>query len=432
MWSAFEVVHTPVAIKNDQNLLESVVVLDANNRVFVSSDPRAYPTTSAVSQLPVELQSSLRSVTAEHPFDFTFSSGESKKDIVSAGQILADDGTPLGTVLLSFDAVKFYQRLTDSLVQLALISIPGLVMLISLGWLWGHRMTRPITKLADAMTRVGKESPKAVAASLPASEPNEIGVLTNAFTAMLAELDSKESLEREVVSAERLAAVGRVAVGIAHEINNPLGGMLNAVDTLATHGNPDPFTAKTLALVRRGLNQIRTTVGALLVEARLDSPALMPDDWADLATLIAPEVESRGVALEWRASVDEALPLPAHQVRQLLLNLMLNAVKAAGTGGRVRVEALVMPKSLQVRVENSGPTIPAEAMSELFEPFANSSVKDGKRSYGIGLWVCYQIVTALGGTITVTSANDLTEVSVELPITTNETSTPCIESSAFA
>ncbi len=64
VWSAFEVVRTPVAIKNDQNLLESVVVLDVNRRVYVSSDPRTYPTTSVVTELPAELQSSLKNVTA--------------------------------------------------------------------------------------------------------------------------------------------------------------------------------------------------------------------------------------------------------------------------------------------------------------------------------------------------------------------------------
>src|SRR3546814_3123447 len=119
-----------------------------------------------------------------------------------------------------------------------------------------------------------------------------MGVLNQQFSSMLNELEAKEALEREMVAAERLAAVGKVAAGVAHEINNPLGGMINALDTLQTHGTPDKLTTKTVELVRRGLNQIRHTVGALLVAARLDASQMSPADWEDLRTLIEPAIRS--------------------------------------------------------------------------------------------------------------------------------------------
>ena len=73
-----------------------------------------------------------------------------------------------------------------------------------------------------------------------------------------------------MIRSERLAAVGSLTTAIAHEIKNPIAGMLTAIDTASKHGRPDAFMQKTLGLLERGLNQIRKTVSALLVEGRVD------------------------------------------------------------------------------------------------------------------------------------------------------------------
>jgi len=77
-----------------------------------------------------------------------------------------------------------------------------------------------------------------------------------------------------MVQSERLAALGQLAAGIAHEINNPLSGMLTAIDTLKCHSDADPRMMKTIALIERGLTQIKDTVGALLVEAKIKAAIL--------------------------------------------------------------------------------------------------------------------------------------------------------------
>jgi signal transduction histidine kinase len=234
---------------------------------------------------------------------------------------------------------------------------------------------------------------------------------------MLEGMARKEALEREMVTAERLAAVGRVSAAIAHEINNPLGGMLNAVDTLDKHGQPDALTRKTLGLLERGLQQIRATVSALLIEARLDSPALAPSDWQDLRTLIAPQVNARGLRLRWSIYRDEVLPLPAHQVRQLALNLLLNAAEAADAGGIVELEVTRNGDLLILMVANTGPPIPAELMDRLFEPFITiDDTPTAPRSYGLGLWICYQIMSQLGGSISAESADGWTRFTVTLTL----------------
>jgi len=418
LWQAFEVIRTPLAARALDNPLQSIVVLDGRQRVFVASDPQRIPVTTERDQLPHPLAELAARAADLSRFDFLFARGEFGSEMAAAGPIMAEDGTVLGTVLVEFDAERYYGRVRSALIELALITLPGLLLLIPLGWYWGKRMAEPLAQMAQAMSRVGHDSPAKIADSLPPESRDEIGQLARSARSMLAELARKEVLEREMVAAERLAAVGRVSAGIAHEINNPLGGMLNAIDTVTRHGHPDPFTRKTLGLLERGLQQIRSTVGALLVEARLDSPHLAAQDLRDLRTLIEPEVSARGLTLRWR--VDSAsvarTPLPAHQIRQLLLNLLLNAVKAADDHGIVELFVSRSENLLTIIVGNTGAPIDAEIQARLFEPFVAATERDGKRAYGLGLWVCYQIVQQLRGSIVADSSGGWTRFKVMLPI----------------
>lgn len=426
LWQAFEVVSTPIAARTPDNPLKRIVVLDADRQVFVATDPREIPVATPAAELPPVLAALAARATGAAGFQFLLDSRGAGTQLASGGPITAEDGTRLGTVLLEFDPALYRARLGSLLGELALLSIPGLLLLVPLGWLAGRRLAQPLVQMAQALSRVGHEPPAAIAAHLPPQGRDEIGRLSTQARHMLDGLARKEALEREVLASERLAAVGRVSAAIAHEINNPLGGMLNAIDTVARHGRPDAFTRKTLGLLERGLQQIRATVGALLVEARLDSPALGPQDWQDLQTLVAPQLAARGVALACHIE-DAALapvPLPAHEIRQLVLNLLLNAVKAArpgapAEGATAAVELTVArgPGLLAVVVGNTGPPIEPEVMARLFEPFVHPPGQTaGPHGFGLGLWVCYQIVQRLQGRIEVGSEGGWTRFAVTLPV----------------
>jgi signal transduction histidine kinase len=307
-------------------------------------------------------------------------------------------------------------------VDVALLSVPGLLLLVPLGWYAGKRLAEPLAQMAQALSRVGDAPPERVLELLPPEGGDEVGRLSTLARQMLAGLARKAALEREVMAFDRLAAVGRVSAAIAHEINNPLGGMLNAIDTALRHGQPDAVSRRTLGLLERGLQQIRATVGALLVEARLDSPRLTAQDWDDLQLLIQPEAAARQLQLRWlvepAATVDTALP--AHEVRQLALNLLLNAcaaAQAAPTEGSA-VEFLVArsPGMLAIVVGNTGPALPPERLAHMFEPFVEADGGDSAHRRGLGLWVCWQITQRLGGTIDASSDGEWTRVAVTLPV----------------
>ena len=415
LWQAYEVIRTPLAARDPDNALQDIVVIDGRGQVFVASDPIRFPVATPAAGLSAALLAVAPQSGELKSFQFKFPS-DGAEAVAAAGAILAEDGTHLGTVMLEIDAGRFYDRLQTTLGKLALITLPGVLLLVSLGWWWGKRIAAPLTRLTRAVERIGGEDLGHIAATLPAESTDEIGQLSSRFRLMLMDLARKEELEREMVKSERLAAVGRVSVAIAHEINNPLGGMLNSVDTLAKHATPDFLTRKTVGLLQRGLQQIASTVSALLVEARLDSPAMARADWQDLRTLVSPQLEAKRITLEWRVRTTEASPLPAHQVRQLVLNLLLNAIKASPEDGTVSLNVSEAAHSMDIEVINAGDPLPTETLEHLFEPFTSSTERDGKRSHGIGLWVCYQIVTRLGGTIAVERRSGMTHFDVKLPL----------------
>jgi two-component system, NtrC family, sensor kinase len=416
LWQAFEVIRTPVAVRGADSPLQAIAVLDTGERVFVATDPERFPVAADRDRLDPEIRALLVASRAALEFRFVFERPDAGSLVAAAAPVVSDDGEQLGTVLLIYDADRYFARVQASLLQIGLISIPGLLILIPLGWYWGRRIAGPLGQLAGVLSRVGTEPSGKIRQALPRAGGDEIGAVSTAAERMLDGLARKEQIEQEMLQSERLAAVGRVSAGIAHEINNPLGGMLNALDTLGKHGRPDAFTRKTVGLLERGLQQIRATVGALLVEARLDSPALSAQDWDDLRTLIEPQVRERGLLLEWQVAERAPLPLPAHQVRQLALNLLLNSVKAADAGGSVALHARRVGDSLEIEVSNTGLGLSPDLRERLFEPFVIAQDDGSRRSYGIGLWVTYQIVQQLRGTIEVTSEIGWTEFRIRLPV----------------
>jgi two-component system, NtrC family, sensor kinase len=296
-----------------------------------------------------------------------------------------------------------------------------LLLLLPLSWYWGRRMATPLSLLAENMEELGRKLPAPLPQRLY-SHGDELGRLFQVYEQMRQEMIDKEVLERQIVKSDRLAALGRLTASIAHEINNPLGGLLTALDTLKQHGQPDPVLDRVAPLLERGLHQIKDIVAALLVEARAKSRPLTRQDVDDVHTLLVQEAVKRSVAWEWHNGLADTAQLPATLVRQLLINLLLNAVQAAGGNGRISADIWEMSGSLQIEIGNDGRGIPPDLMEHLFEPFSGRN----EEGLGLGLWITYQIVQQLHGHIEVDSRDGWTRFSVDLPV--GETLWPSAES----
>jgi signal transduction histidine kinase len=411
VWRAYEILQSAHEPNPDAPELQAqmVLVTDAEFRVIASTRPRDFPVGSSAStqsgvlgMLRAEL--SRGEPTAQRVLE----APQSKLYFVMSP--LVGDGVAMGHVILGYSRLNFLPRFLGLVGRAALVTVLVLVVLLPVSWFWARRTGEPLLHLAHAMHQVPDRLASAQLAKLPRSR-DEIGQLADAFRHMVTQLRDKQQLEEQMVISERLAAIGRLTAGIAHEINNPLGGMLTAINTYRRHGTDDALAASTLSLLERGLTQIRNTVAALLVETRVEDRHLTRDDIDDLLILIKAQAQARGVHVALDGSLQSAVPLPATFVRQIVLNLLLNAVAAADVGGTVRLAAHSRDGALVLAICNDGRHIPQEEMAFLFEPFFTR----GEGGHGLGLWMVYQITRQLGGDIAVESEQGLTTFTVELP-----------------
>jgi two-component system NtrC family sensor kinase len=415
LWRVYEIINSPFQskLRPDSPLsADLLVIVDPRLRVYVSTQPKRFPMLAEAAQVVPdfrELIDALRQARDDAPkvFDLKKSS-----HIYMVTPILAD-GVLLGTLVMGYPRDIFLPRLFAIIQRAGVVTFVVLLLVIAASWYWAQRFAEPLVRLADCMGRVGAEIPDDIECRLEQGDArDEIGQLSAAFQRMVLDLREKAALEKQVVVSERLMALGRLSAGIAHEINNPLGGMLNAISTFKRHGQEDPLAAKTLSLLERGLTQIKETVAALLVEARLESHALTRQDIEDVRTLLQPDVTLKHALFGWHNDVVAETPLPSTSVRQILINLLLNAIHALDVGGRLACRVALLDNALQITVENNGRHIPPERIDHLFEPFAH----DAPEGHGLGLWVTYQIVEQMGGRIEAHSRPGATRFTVNLPL----------------
>lgn len=411
-WRVYEIINTPSHFGDDARSLQAdlVIVLDADGRVFVSTRPEEYPIASDPfangRELPA-IRERIAGVAGEGG-EIVTAPGTGSMYVITP---ILSDGVELGRLLMRYPDAVYTTRFNSFVRQAVYTTALIVALLLPMGWYWGAHMARPLVELARCMRQVGSRLPDTMDCTVYRGN-DEVGQLGIQFQNMVEELREKQQLEKQMLVADRLAAIGRCTAGIAHEINNPLGGLLNATNTLKVHGTEDELTRRTVSLIERGLLQIKNTVGTLLVEARPEMHRLTPQDIEDTRTLALSSLNGKRCTLAWSNGVEQVVDLPSTHVRQVLINLLLNAVQAAPDRGRIACQVTVSSDALRIRTWNEGKPIVDEKLETLFEPFSGS--EDGGR--GLGLWVTYQIVNTLGGVIEVNSEPEGTEFTIDLPL----------------
>jgi len=213
-----------------------------------------------------------------------------------------------------------------------------------------------------------------------------------------------------LVQSEKLSSLGRLSASIAHEINNPLAGILTfaklVIRTLDA-GPPDEATrrdlVKNLALVQRETERCSAIVRNLLDFAR-DRPLALCDANVNTAVeealqLVVHRIAIQGLNLEKRLSPVPAVMADFGQLRQAVMNVVLNAIEAMSKGGTLTVATRSAAGGVQVVISDTGPGIAKEHQAHLFEPFFTTKQK----GTGLGLSVVYGILKRHRGRITVKS-----------------------------
>jgi two-component system NtrC family sensor kinase len=307
-----------------------------------------------------------------------------------------------------------------------------------------HHVVRPVAALVQATRRVARDQ---LELEVPVTFSGELGILAASFNEMTrslrhtkGELDAlMRGLEKQVedrtaalraaqdqlVRSEKLSSLGKLSASIAHEINNPLAGILTFAKLIVRtldQGPPDDATRrsliKNLHLVERETERCSAIVRNLLDFAR-ERPLALKDTNVhsvveEAVQLLANQIQIQGVVLEKRLAPVPLVDGDFGQLRQAFVNVMMNACEAMARGGRMTIETAVVEggKWVEIAFQDSGPGIPPDHLSKIFDPFFTTKEK----GTGLGLSVVYGIVERHGGKIELaTEVGKGTRVMLRLP-----------------
>lgn len=412
VWHAFAIIRAPLHEKSDDDLVqpELILALDQQQRVFVSSDPKSVPMLTDIRQIDDEFARLAELIVAKPGPDAPIIDLSGARRFYAVVPV-AEEGARLGSLVIIHSKDVFLPRFRAIAARSVLIGLLVLAVLLPINWYWGQHTSVPLVQLARGIGDIAHGVPRDPPTNTYPYR-DELGQLFEAYGLMVEALREKAALEEEMIRSERLAAIGRLSAGIAHEINNPLGGMLVALANFKRRYEDDERAGKTVAILERGLTQIRDTVSAMLVDAEVKGRDFSPHDLEDIRLLLSGEAHQEAVEIAIECDLTEPVALPATPVRQILLNLLLNAVHASPASAKISCAVQIVEGQLRIETTNAGKAIAAALMAHLFEPFMSGN----EEGHGLGLWVTYQIVTQLGGQIAAESRDGLTQFRVTLPV----------------
>lgn len=400
VWEVYDILDRARSANDGQRLLLTVVA-DERGRVLAATDPH---------RAPVGADATGFGVGAVAP-EAVRMTGDSVLRIASPLQY---QGRTIGGIVTELDVTDLLAERRQVTLWLLFGNALATGLLAFGGWLAVARILRPVGALVQAMDSSGGAPRSIPQAAIPHGDPG-LARLIETYNQMITAVEERAEAERRLADRERFVSLGRLSSALAHEVNNPLGGLLNAADTIRTYADRPDVVRQSAELMQRGLAHLRDVTRAMLDQNRLDRAGqpLRPEDFEDLRLLFEPEAHSRNLALTWevQAGARVLASLPAAPMRQVALNLLLNAGAAAGKDGKVGLRVSNGGDRLSIAVSNTG-----SAMSEadLRRLLAAGTLPPGG---GVGLRLVHDIVSGLGGTLHHERAEGWTVIRVDLPAT---------------
>lgn len=336
-------------------------------------------------------------------------------------------GKPSASTLLpNGDSLSIWTSPTDPdatsplgrLLRLYLLFTAALILLVTY-----IALTRLIVRPVENLTRASERLASGTnAANVPVAGAAEVARLAVSFNRMAAELRAEkqalverlkelEHTTRELrnaqdhlIRSEKLASVGRLSAGIAHEIGNPLAAILGLLELLEMGGMSADEEREFLRRIRNETERIHGIIRELLDYSRTRPEAADPNARADVievveeaVKLVSPQKDLRNITIERRFADVPMVRAAAHELTQIVLNLLLNAADAVGGEGSILIEVEEHDGRVRLSISDTGPGIPEAVRDKLFEPFVTT--KPAGEGTGLGLAVCQSLVERLGGRI---------------------------------
>jgi len=349
---------------------------------------------------------------------------------VSAYEPIYDmDQQPIGMLYVGLLKDKFSDVTRRTLALFGLITLAGVLAAGAAGWKLANSMSRPLSSLASASAAIARGE---LSQELPVQSSDEIGSLTRAFNTMARSLKERDELLKqrtrlELSRSERLAAIGRLAAGVAHEINNPLTGVLTFAHLLLKDAPDGSRTREDLETIIEATTRCRDIVRGLLDFSRQNEPHTRPSDLNSVLreALALTQNQAHINHVSVAEELDPDLPdvvIDANQIQQVAVNVIVNAIDAMPDGGRLTVRTRRVrdgAERVAFEIADTGSGIREEDLEHVFDPFFTT--KPVGMGTGLGLAIAYGVVAEHGGRIELSSEIGRgTTVIVRLPAAPEE------------
>lgn len=245
---------------------------------------------------------------------------------------------------------------------------------------------------------------------------------TLGFMVVLKDLSELRHLQKEIQRREKLAAVGNLAAGIAHEVRNPLSSIKGYAAFLGSQFDADSDQRRAAETMSEEVDRVNRVISELLEFARPSDLKQKPTKFRDLidhcVKIVAHEAEFAGISIDTQVQTDmPAVLMDPDRMTQVLLNLLINAIQAMDKGGRLDVGARMSGSQVILDVSDTGPGIPDEDLAHVFNPYFTRK----KNGTGLGLAIVVKIVENHGGSVGIQNrVGQGSIVTVSLPLHTEK------------
>ena len=335
-----------------------------------------------------------------------------------------------------------YRDLKRDVAQTYLtITVLGVVLVLLLSYLIAGNITRPLKRIASVTRKVANGD---LSQEVDITSRDEMEDVANSFNQMIRKLKrAREELELwgkkleqkveqrtqelkeaqdQILRSERLAALGRLSAGVAHEMNNPLSGILLFTQSLLKKTRDNPSVQEDLAVIEQEIIRCSRIVRSLLDFARETKPKKAATQINSVIEntlrLVEHQADFHNIQITKELSSDlPPISLDANQIQQVLMNIILNAADAMSEEGTlvIKSQLSLQDDSIQITVADSGCGIPKEVIDRIYDPFFTT--KEQKKGTGLGLAVSYGIIKKHQGFILVESeVGKGTTVTIKLPL----------------
>jgi two-component system NtrC family sensor kinase len=310
-------------------------------------------------------------------------------------------GQIVGSLYVGARQASFVKLLNEFNARISVIALGSILLAVMIAIPISRSITRPIERLVKAHEEVARGDRNA---TVPVEGTGELAVLAHSFNTMV---ETLRTAEQQLIQSEKLASVGQLAAGVAHEINNPLGTILLFSDIMYKELPSDDSRRDDLQMIINESKRCKTIVSDLLNFARQNEVLAQNTDVNALLSQTIEEIEIQPIFEEVRIvpQLEPALPNiqadPA-QLKEVFINIMTNAAEAMAEGGSLTiVTEPTIDEMIKITFQDTGCGIPEDNLSKIFTPFFTT--KPIGKGTGLGLAIVYGIIKMHRGQIYVDS-----------------------------